>query len=66
MKIDSSGKVAFLATDIRTGEPRANQNITLKNNISQVYTQNWNSSKNTYDIAYTPLSQASWGTGVVV
>jgi hypothetical protein len=55
MKIDTSGKMQLLATDIRTGEPRSNQDIILKNNISQLYKQDWNSSKQTYDITYTPL-----------
>jgi len=60
MKIDSSGKMQFLATDIRTGEPRPNQDITLRSNIAQLFKQNWNNSTNTYDIEYTPLSAASW------
>ncbi len=66
MKVDSSGKMQLLATDIRTGAPRSEQDITLKNNISQLYTQNWNSGKNTYDIVYTPLSTLSWGTGMIL
>ena len=64
MKIDSSGKMQFLATDIRTGQPRENQEITLKKNISQLFTQNWNSTKNSYDISYIPLGAISWGSGV--
>ncbi len=66
MKVDSSGKMQFLATDIRTGEPRSEQDITLRNNISQLYTQNWNQSKQAYDITYTPLSALSWGTGMIL
>ncbi|MBX9809011.1 hypothetical protein K2X92_01310, partial [Candidatus Gracilibacteria bacterium] len=64
MKIDSSGKMQFLATDIQTGKPRENQDITLKKNIAQLYKQDWNSAKGAYDITYTPLSMTSWGTGV--
>ncbi|NRH21094.1 hypothetical protein HOO68_03555 [Candidatus Gracilibacteria bacterium] len=66
MKIDTSGKMQFLATDIRTGEPRPNQDITLRSNIAQLFKQNWNNSTNTYDIEYTPLSAASWGSGIVL
>lgn len=66
MKIDSSGKMQFLATDIRTGEPRPNQDITLRSNIAQLFKQNWNNSTNTYDIEYTPLSAASWWSGIVL
>lgn len=64
MKIDSSGKMQFLATDIRTGEPRPNQDITLRSNIAQLFKQNWNNSTNAYDIEYTPLGSASWGSGI--
>ena len=64
MKIDASGKMELLATDIRTWEPRASQDIILKNNISQLYKQDWNSSKWTYDITYTPLGAVSWGSGI--
>ncbi len=66
MKIDSSGKIQVLATDIRTGEPRQEQDITIRNNISQLYTQAWNNGKNKYDITYTPLSALSWGTGILL
>ena len=66
MKIDSSGKTQLLATDIRTGEPRSEQAITLRNNISQLYTQSWNQDKEAYDITYTPLSSLSWGTGIIL
>lgn len=45
MKIDSSGKMQFLATDMQTGKPRENQDITLKKNIAQLYKQDWNSAK---------------------
>lgn len=64
MKIDTNGKMQLLATDIRTGEPRVNQEITLRNNISQLYKQNWNSAANAYDIEYTPLWAASWWSGM--
>ncbi len=64
MKIDTSGKVQLLATDIKTGEPRVNQDITLKNNISQLSKREWNSVKNAYDTTYTPLGAISWWTGI--
>jgi hypothetical protein len=60
MKTDSSGKTYFLATDIKTGEPRKDQEITIKQNISSLYTQNWNNTKNNYDITYVPLNSQSW------
>lgn len=66
MKVDSSGKMQVLATDIRTGEPRGEQDITLRNNISQLYTQSWNQGKQAYDISYIPLSSLSWGTGMTL
>lgn len=56
----------MLATDIRTGEPRSEQDITLRENISQLYTQSWNQGKQAYDITYTPLSSLSWGTGIIL
>jgi hypothetical protein len=66
MKIDTSGKMQFLTTDINTGEPRPSQDITLNQNISQLYKQDWNNTKQSYDITYTPLSAASWGTGITL
>lgn len=66
MKLDTTGKIQILATDIRTGEPRQAQDITLRENISQLYTQNWNQGKQSYDIAYTPLSALSWWTGITL
>lgn len=64
MKIDTNGKIQLLATDIQTGQPRASQDIVIRNNISQLYKQDWNSSKQSYDITYTPLGAMSWGTGI--
>ncbi len=66
MKLDTTGKIQLLATDIRTGEPRSEQSITLRENISQLYTQKWNQGKQSYDIAYTPLSALSWWTGITI
>jgi uncharacterized protein YfaS (alpha-2-macroglobulin family) len=63
MKTDSSGKMQFLTTDIRTGEPRWGQDVVIKKNISQLYTQTWDSSKQENNITYLPLSTLSWGTG---
>jgi hypothetical protein len=37
LKVDASGKMQVLATDITTGEPRSKQEIKLLQNISQSY-----------------------------
>jgi hypothetical protein len=39
LKVDASGKIQVLATDITTGEPRSKQEIQLLQNISRTYTE---------------------------
>ena len=66
MKIDASGKLNFLVTDIRTGSPIADQSITIQSNQSRIYNQKWNTSTQKYDFEYLPLSSTSFGTGMSV
>lgn len=66
MKIDASGKMEFLVTDITTGKPIPNQSVTLSRNISRTYTEQWNQDTQQYDVTYLPLSTASFAPGVSV
>ncbi len=66
LKIDASGKMQFLATDINTGEPRSGQNIALLQNISRTYTNNWNPISESYDTEYFPLSNPYFSKSVPV
>ncbi len=64
MKIDASGKMAFLITDIRTGKPLANQNIRVMKNISKTYSEKWDEKKQQYITEYLPLSTTAFATGM--
>lgn len=66
MKVDASGKMSFLVTDLSTGKPRENQTITLSQNISRTYNEQWNKTTQKYDIIYLPLSTSSFAPGVMV
>lgn len=45
MKVDASGKMLFLVTDISTGAPLPDQDITVMRNITRTYTEKWDSVK---------------------
>ncbi len=66
MKVDASGKMSFLVTDINTGAPRAGQEIELRKNILRTYTESWDSVSQQSIKTYLPFTNRSFATGVVL
>ena len=66
MKVDSSGKMMFLVTDMTSGKPLANQEITVMRNISRSYRETWNAATNQIDRQYIPLSTQAFATGIIL
>lgn len=66
MKVDSSGKMMFFVTDILTGKPLADQEITLMRNITRTYEESWNSTTNETERTYLPFSTQAFATGIVI
>lgn len=66
MKVDASGKLMILVTDISTGKPLADQEITVMRNITRTHIEKWNSTTQKTDIEYIPLSAQNFATGVVL
>jgi hypothetical protein len=66
MKVDASGKMMFLATDLSTGEPRMNQDITLHKNILRTYTETWDSISQKSLRTYLPFTNRAFATGVLL
>lgn len=66
MKVDASGKMSFLVTDINTGAPRGGQTIQLNKNILKTYTENWDSSIGQSIKTYLPFTNRSFATGVTL
>lgn len=66
MKVDASGKMSFLVTDISTGKPRANQVLTLAQNITKAYTEEWNPTTQKYIVTYLPISRGAFSTGITL
>lgn len=66
MKVDASGKMNFLVTDIVTGEPRSSQSLSLLQNISQTYSQRWDQSQQKYVTEYLPITNRVFSTGIVL
>ncbi len=64
MKVDASGKIMILATDVSTGAPLAGQNITVMRNISRTYTESWNDATSQTVRTYLPLSSQAFAPGV--
>lgn len=64
MKVDASGKMSFLVTDINTGKPLPNQSVTLAQNVTKTYTEEWNQTTQKYTVNYLPISRSSFSTGV--
>jgi uncharacterized protein YfaS (alpha-2-macroglobulin family) len=64
MKIDAGGQMSFLATDILTGRPRENQSITVAQNITRTYTEEWDPETEKYRVNYLPLSRLSFSTWI--
>jgi uncharacterized protein YfaS (alpha-2-macroglobulin family) len=66
LKVDASGKMQVLTTDINTGEPRSKQEISLLQNIQHTFTEEWNASTSTYDRKYFPLSNPYFSKGISI
>lgn len=66
MKVDASGKTMFLITDISTGKPLANQEITVMRNITRTYHERWNSTTNETDREYTPVTSQAFASGMIL
>jgi uncharacterized protein YfaS (alpha-2-macroglobulin family) len=66
MKVDASGKMMFLATDIQTGKPRADLDVTLLRNVSRTHIEKWNPTTQVVEKEYIPFTSQAFATGVVV
>lgn len=66
MKVDASGKMSFLVTDIRTGKPLWNQAVTISQNISKTFTERWDQATWKYITTYIPLSSATFSQGITL
>lgn len=66
MKVDASGKIMFLVTDIKTGEPLANQEVTVMRNVIRTYHEQWDSNTNETTREYIPLTSQAFATGVIL
>lgn len=66
MKISKKGKAFFFVTDIATGKPIANQQITIMKNIGDLYKRTWNEASGSYDVAYYPLSHKVFDDPIVL
>jgi alpha-2-macroglobulin len=66
LKVDSSGKMMILTTDISTGLPLPDQEITVMRNISRTHTEKWDPVTGKTDKIYLPLTNQSFATGVVI
>jgi alpha-2-macroglobulin len=66
LKVDASGKMMVLATDILTGKPREWQEITLLRNISRTYIEKWNQKTGQVEREYIPLLSQAFATGISI
>lgn len=66
LKVDASGKMNFLVTDLKTGAPRADQSLTLRKNILQTYTESWDPVLNRSIKEYLPFTNRAFSTGSMV
>lgn len=66
MKVDASGKLFFLVTDLTTGKPLPDQEITVMRNITRTYTETWNPTTYQSDREYLPLTTQAFATGIVL
>ncbi len=66
MKVDASGKMDFLVTDINTGKPRDNQSIRVYKNITRTYTEEWDSILGRSVKTYLPFTNRAFATGVIL
>lgn len=66
MKVDASGKILILATDLATGKPLPGQEITAMRNITRTYIDKWNQDTQTSTKEYLPLSAQNFATGIIL
>lgn len=66
MKVDASGKMTFLVTDINTGAPRDNQSVRVFKNITRTYTEEWDPRTEKSIRTYLPFTNRSFATGVTL
>lgn len=66
MKVDASGKMLFLVTDNSTGKPLENQEVTLRRNITRMYSEIWNSKTNQTDRTYVSSIAPAFSTGILL
>ena len=66
MKVDASGKMTFLVTDINTGAPRDNQSMRVFKNITRTYTEEWDPRAERSIKTYLPFTNRSFATGVIL
>ena len=66
LKVDASGKMMVLVTDIATGKPIADQEIKLLRNISRTHTEKWDPNTWKTDKIYLPLTTESFATGIII
>jgi hypothetical protein len=64
LKIDASGKMMVLATDIKTGNPLPDQNIRVMRNISRTHTERWDPNTGIVERQYLPLTAQAFATGI--
>lgn len=64
MKVDASGKMQFLVTDIATGDPRDSQQISLLQNITRSYTETWDQVNSRYNREYFPITNSYFSKAV--
>ncbi len=62
MKVDASGRMQFLVTDIKTGAPKENQKIELIENIGSTTEYSYDPVTNEYKTTYLPLSTRSFAS----
>ncbi len=66
MKVDASGNMLILATDLLTGKPLVGQEITAMRNISRTYIDKYDQNTQTSTKEYLPLSAQRFATGIVL
>lgn len=66
MKVDASGKILVLATDLATGKPLPDQQITAMRNITRTYVDKYDPNTQTSSKEYLPLSAQNFATGIIL
>ena len=66
LKVDASGKMMVLVTDIATGKPVPGQEIKLLRNVSRTHTEKWDPNTGKIDKIYLPLTTESFATGIII